>query len=264
METTRTTRYECTWSARLKDLQYAISLGDITYCIACHVVRIYCFHTACRQNIAKIPIETVTEFQGYYIKHYTRVKNLGVYIDRCMTSETHIDHIYRKVMGTLIYLIYIKNKIPTGTRIAVIQTLALSRINNCLNNWGYTNKAQIQQAQKLQNFAARVALGNVNKYDQITPLLRKLKWLKVQQKYSYDTCILIHKIIQGIHPNWVLPIQATKQNNCLYMKRSNIKTGARNMQIRGLVIGNQLPENIRNIPNQKTFETKVKEHLKYQ
>jgi len=232
-----------------------------------------CIFIGSRQNIAKIPTDTVIDFQGCCIKPNTTVKNLGVHVDRYMTFETHIDHIYRKVMGTLIYLNHIKNKIPTETRIAVIQTLALSIINYCLNIWGSTNKTQIQRTQKLQNFAARVALGNVNKYDHITPHINKLKWLKVHQKYTYNTCILIHKIIQGNYPNWLLPIQTTgnitgvhtRQNNSLYIRRSNTETGARNMQIRGLVIWNQLPENIRNISNQKTFKTKVKEHLlKYQ
>ena len=232
-----------------------------------------CIFIGSRQNIAKIPIDTMIEFQGCYIKPSTTVKNLGVYIDRYMTFETHIDHIYWKVMGTLIYLNHIKNKIPTETRIIVIQTLALSIINYCLNIWGSTNKTQIQRTQKLQNFAARVALGNINKYDHITPHINTLKWLKVQQKYNYDTCILIHKIIHGIYPHWLLPIRTTgnttgvqtRQNNCLYIKRSNTETGARNMLIRGLVTWNQLPENVRNISNQKTFKTKVKEHLlKYQ
>ncbi|XP_069985192.1 uncharacterized protein [Penaeus vannamei] len=232
-----------------------------------------CIFIGSRQNIAKIPTDTMIEFQGCYIKPSTTVKNLGVYIDRYMTFETHIDHIYRKVMGTLIYLNHIKNKIPTETRIIVIQTLALSIINYCLNISGSTNKTQIQRTQKLQNFAARVALGNINKYDHITPHINTLKWLNVQQKYNYDTCILIHKIIQGIYPHWLLPIRTTgnttgvqtRQNNCLYIKRSNTETGARNMLIRRLVTWNQLPENVRNISNQKTFKTKVKEHiLKYQ
>ncbi|XP_069976488.1 uncharacterized protein, partial [Penaeus vannamei] len=131
----------------------------------------------------------------------------------------------------------------------------------------------MQRAQKLQNFAARVALGNINKYDHITPHYNELKWLKVQQKYNSDTCIIIHKIIQGNYPNWLLPIQTTGditvvhtgQNTCLYIRRSNTETGARNMQIRGLVIRNQFPENIRNISIQKTFKIKVKEYLlKYQ
>ena len=82
-------------------------------------------------------------------------------------------------MGTLVYLNHIKNQITTETRIMVVQTLVLSIINYCSNIWGSTNKTQMQKVQKLQNFAARVALGNISKLDQISQYIQKLKWLKV-------------------------------------------------------------------------------------
>lgn len=104
----------------------------------------------------------------------------------------------------------------------------------------------------------------------ITPYVNKPKWIKVQHKYNYDTytCILIHKVIQGNYLNWQLPIQTTsnltsvhiRQNNSIYIKRSNLETGARNLQLRGLVIWNQFPENIKNISHQKTRKTKMKTH----
>lgn len=44
------------------------------------------------------------EFEGCYIKPGISVKNLGVYTDRYMTFEAHIDNIYKKVKGTPISL----------------------------------------------------------------------------------------------------------------------------------------------------------------
>jgi len=228
-----------------------------------------CIFIGSRQNIAKIPLNTTIEFEGYQIKPSTSVKNLGVHIDRYMTFETHIDNIHKKVIGTLIYLTHIKNKIPTETRIIVVQSLALSIINYCSNIWGSTNKTQIQKAQKLQNFAARVAIGNVNKHDHITPHLKKMKWLKVQQKCQFDTCILIHKFIKGDYPHWLMPLQTignktgiqTRQINSLHVKRSYTETGSRQMQIRGPEIWNNIPQNIRNTSNLLTFKKKLKEHL---
>lgn len=82
-----------------------------------------------RQNIAKIHVNTTIIFEDSYIRPRTFVKNLGLHIDRFMTFENHVDNIHRKVMGTLIYLSHIKNRIPVETRISVIQTLVLSIIN---------------------------------------------------------------------------------------------------------------------------------------
>jgi len=228
-----------------------------------------CIFIGSRQNIAKIPVNTTIIFEDSYIRPRTFVKNLGVHIDRFMTFENHVDNIHRKVMGTLIYLSHIKNRIPAETRISVIQTLVLSIINYCSNIWGTANKGQIQKIQKLQNFAARVALGNVKKYDHITPHINKLSWLKVHHKCSYDTCILIHKMIHGFYPKWLLTLPTvgnttcvqTRQGNSLYVKRSRTDIGARQILTRGPMIWNQLPFDIRNIQNTNTLKMKLKEHL---
>lgn len=106
-----------------------------------------------------------------------------------MGFEKHIDI---KLMGTLIYL-HIKNKITTEKNVFV-RTLALRILNYWLNIWGTTNKTR--RTQKLRNFAARVALGNINEYVHIIPHINELKWLKLQQKYTSYTCFLIHKIRQ--------------------------------------------------------------------
>ena len=92
-----------------------------------------------------------------------------------MNFESHIDEIYKKVMGTLIYLNRVKDSFEPSTRKLVVQSLAMSFINYCLKVWGATSNTQLQRVQKLQNFAARVAIGNVRKYDHITPHLKKTR-----------------------------------------------------------------------------------------
>lgn len=66
-----------------------------------------------------------------------------------------------------------------------MQTLVLSMISYCLNIWGTTNNGHIQIIQRLQNFAAILALGNVNKYDHIFPRLNTLSTIQMQQWYLY-------------------------------------------------------------------------------
>lgn len=49
------------------------------------------------------------------------------------------------------------------TRIMIIQSLVLSVINYCIKIWGATNDLYLNKAQKLVNFAARVAVVGVKK-----------------------------------------------------------------------------------------------------
>lgn len=92
--------------------------------------------------------------------------------------------IYKRVMGQLIYLNHMKNKIPTYTRIPIVQTLALSIINYFSTIWSLTNKTQIKKAQKLQNFTARVVIANINKYDLTTNKYKQIKIVKRSTKMS--------------------------------------------------------------------------------
>lgn len=47
----------------------------------------------------------------------------------------------------------------------------------------------------------------MNKHGHKTPPYKQIKMLKVRQKYQYDTCVLIHKFVQGDYPPWLLPLQ---------------------------------------------------------
>lgn len=50
----------------------------------------------------------------------------------------------------------------------VIQALVLSLINYCIRIWGTTNDTLMASVQNMQNFAMRVAIGGVAKYDSVS------------------------------------------------------------------------------------------------
>ncbi len=139
-----------------------------------------CIFIGSRQLCSRIPEDVVVQFDGTSITPSTHVKNLGLYMDRYMTFETHINEISKKVMGMLIYINRISSYLDKTTRIIVIQSLVLSHIKYCLSIWGTTNSTLINKIQKLQNFAARVAVGGLKKYDHVSPAFRELKWMKIR------------------------------------------------------------------------------------
>ncbi len=77
------------------------------------------------------------------------------------------------------------------TRVIVVQTLVLSLIEYCITIWGTTNVTVISSVQKLQNFAARVAVEGVKKYGHISPTFKELKWLRIKQKHVFDLGVTI-------------------------------------------------------------------------
>ena len=56
---------------------------------------------------------------------------------------------------------------------------------------------------KLLNFAARVAVGTVRKYEHISPFLVEFGWLEIKDKYIYDVCNYVFKLVRNHLPNWL-------------------------------------------------------------
>ena len=228
-----------------------------------------CIFVGSRQNISRIPDDVPIVFDGNMIVPSLSVKNLGVHMDRYMTFEVHINEVYKKVMGVLIYLNRIKYYLPPATRILVVQSLALSLINYCCKIWGGANKTQIHRIQKLQNFAARIAVGNVRKRDHVTPHLNNLQWLKIENKCAYDICVYIFKILKNQLPSWLLTLplvseynlRNTRQQNNLFVPPTRTKIGERTLLVRGPKLWNDLPDGIKDVSSVVIFKKNLKKHL---
>ena len=177
--------------------------------------------------------------------------------------------LHRKVTGTLMYLNRVKDSFEPKTRIIVVQSLALSLINYCFVVWGLTSNFHLNRVQKLMNFAARVAIGTVRKYEHISPFLDELRWLKVKNKYKYNVCVLVFKILRNLLPNCLYNLEnvnditqrSTRQADKLLVRRARTDMGNREIDIRGPSLWNTLPREIRNAGSLPTFKNNLKKHL---
>lgn len=221
-----------------------------------------------RQYVSEIG-DVQINFNGNIIKPMNIVKNLGVYFDRYMSFESHVDEVYKKVMGTLIYLSRVKDAFELNTRTIVVQSLAMSIINYCFKVWGATNDTQIKRIQKLQNFAARVAVGNVKKYDHISPVLKKLEWMKIKDKYVLDMCTLVFKTLRNKIPEWVYTFYTvnsmsratTRQGEDLFVERANTDIGSRQVHIRGPKLFNKLPRELKAVGSVHAFNDRLRRYI---
>ena len=222
-----------------------------------------------RQNIAGIPNDTTISFDGNSITPSLNVKNLGIYMDRYMSFDIHVDKLHKQVMGILMYVNRIKDSLPYSTRLLVIQALVISIMNYCSKIWGAASKSNLQKIQKLQNFAARIVLGNVRKRDHISPHLKKLEWLRLENKYVLDICILTFKILNGSFRPWLYSItrvnemnnRITRQENDLYIPQTRTVVGERQVLVRGPKLWNKLPVEIKNTASIAVFKKSLKKYL---
>ena len=228
-----------------------------------------CIFIGSRQLMAKLPCNLSICVNDSIIKPTTSVKNLGVYFDTYMTFEKHITEMSKKAIGTIMYVNRIKDNFDKATRVIVIQSLVLSIINYCNTIWGTTNATQIDRVQKLQNFAAKVAEGNAKKFDHVTPILKELEWLNVKDIITLDTLCTMFKHVNNVYPSHILNLSlvkdmapsCTRQQDQLFVPRTNTEMGSKRIDVQGANLYNNLPANIKKSHNLNNYKSQIKTML---
>ncbi len=120
-----------------------------------------CIFIGNRQILSAIPPNTFINCDGNHIYPVTHVKDLYVYLDRYMLFDVHITELSNKLFGNtdVMYINRISDNFDKSTRVLLVESLVLSLISYCISIRGSTNKTLLQNIQKLQNFAAKVATG---------------------------------------------------------------------------------------------------------
>ena len=227
-----------------------------------------CMFVGCRSFISQIPVDTCLRIEGDIITPKTFVKNLGIYFDTHLTFEKHIDITSRKVLSTIIHINRIKDSLNRTSRIMLIKTLVLSIINYGIKIWGSANKTQIHRLQKLQNFAAKVILDGTRR-EHVTPYLLQLRWLKLHNKYMYDSLVLVYNIVNGKVPQHLFPMPyvedicpvSTRQSHQLYVPKAKTHTGGRSFMITGPKFWNSLPPEVRAANSIPSFHKNLTTYL---
>ncbi len=98
------------------------------------------------------------------------------------------------------YINRIGNCFDKSARILFPQSLVLSSIYYCIQVWDSANDNLLYRAQKLQNFAAKVAVGGARKYDYVSPFFKEVKRLRVKEKHIFDIWTTVYKILRRCYP----------------------------------------------------------------
>ncbi len=150
-----------------------------------------------------------------------------------------------------------------------VQSLVLSTVNYCIRIWGTTNATLLNNVQKLQNFAAKVAVGGARKCDHVSPIIKELKWLKIKEKHVFDTCTTMFKTMHGCYPEWLSSFETvneatgsiTRQHNNLYVPRTRTDTGARSLAVTAPKLWNHLLTCIKEASNLQIFRHRLKNYI---
>lgn len=149
-----------------------------------------------------------------------------------------------------------------------------SRIDYCNSILINTPVSTIQSLQLVLNSAARLVTGT-RKYCHITPVLRELHWLKIEDRIRFKVGVMVFKCVRGLAPTYlsdlIVPISdgpSQRRTNLraashgdLCVPKFNSKMGERAFCVAGPRLWNILPLSVRSSDSLVIFKQKLKTFL---
>ena len=143
-------------------------------------------------------------------------------------------------------------------------TAKLDNLNSLL--YGLPD-SKIKQLQHIQNSAARL-VEKVRKFDNTTPILKKLHWLPVAFRIEYKILLLCFKCLNDLGPKYLaellIPYVPTRSllsldKKLLVEPKSRLKSyGDRSFSICAPRLWNKLPMSLRECEKVDTFKSNLK------
>ena len=141
-----------------------------------------------------LPNEIAISFLRKEITPVSSAKDLGIILDKNLTYDQHIHQFTSSCMTKLCQIngLRIKNSFDKDT----IRTIKLFYCSTVRSNTTATN---IKKLQAVHNFACRI-ITKTKKFEHITPALRQIKWLPVNEHLHYRDTVMAFRCMKGLPP----------------------------------------------------------------
>lgn len=136
---------------------------------------------------------------GDIINYCETVVNLGIVMDSTLTWGPHVDHVCKKVFSIIAQLRRDAFHLPLTVKKQLISSLVFPHLEYgsvLMNDMNVTYKIRLQ---RLQNACVRY-IFNVPKDERISEYYNRLKWLKMEDKRTLNTCLVLWNILRNQKP----------------------------------------------------------------
>ena len=196
-----------------------------------------------------------------YISISQEALNLGVLLDSQLTFCSHVNMIISQGYRALRNVASIRKFLNDEEMKSLVNSIVVTRIDNCNALFDGITKYLITRLQRLQNSCARLIFGKKRR-DHARPLLKQLHWLPVQERIIFKIICLVFKCIHKNAPSYLInSLPEPDMNLLLRPLRTRSSYGDRAFSVSGPRYWNALPSNLKQISNFDTFKAQLKHHL---
>ena len=196
------------------------------------------------------------------IRHSEAVKNVGVWLDKNLSFDKHVNAIVSHCYKLIKNISRIRKVITKEQTEILVHSVISSKLDYCNSLLINTSQANLFKLQKVQNTAARLVVQG-RKRDGISKVLRDLHWLKIESRIIFKILLLTYKRIKGLCSQ-NLRIEY-KAYNCrpqdyllLETKAAKTKYGKRTFDYAAPRLWNALPLELRKEENIDKFKGQIK------
>ena len=202
---------------------------------------------------------------GKEIEKVDAAKYLGIYLDSSLSWNMHVDELCKKVQKLFGPFYYISNYITLDMAKQLYYAFVHPHLLYGIEIYGCTSKSNSNRLQVLQNRILKT-LTRTDQRASSTELLKKMQILNIEDIYSLTLLLFVYKQQHQKLPiifnntftlNKAIRDRVTRQDNLLYVGRSQTNFGKNKVSNIAAGLWNTLPEEIRNAESVNTFKKKT-------
>ena len=169
--------------------------------------------------LAHIPNKFEVTLLGKDIRPSHSAKDLGIVLDSHLTFNEHVTDLVSKCTSSLCQINRIKHLFDQPMLMNILNSLVFSKLFYCSSVWAGTTQKNILKLQSVQNFAARIVTGS-KKFDDITLVLRRLKWLPVAKQLVLRDAVMTFKCLNNMAPQYLSSVFCKRSSVHMYDTRN--------------------------------------------
>ena len=142
-------------------------------------------YTLCNVHwLSKISSTTISISENQ-LQLVTSARNLGIIFDSDLSLRKQISSICQTSFHHIRQLRQIRSSIDTNSATILSNALVHTKLDYCNSLFYSLPKSSIHRLQVVQNALARVVIPSTLRHHHITPVLKRLHWLPVEQRIKY-------------------------------------------------------------------------------
>lgn len=155
----------------------------------------------CYTEVAKCSLNSLTSVGRCCgkILHPQKLLKICVTFHPNLTFCDHIIKTFSSCMSSLSQISRVTHMFGRNTLIRVVNSLVFRKLFYRSSVWSNAATTHILKLQAVQNFASRM-ISNTRKFDNVTPILKDLRWFPVKYQLYYRHAVLAFHCMTGLKP----------------------------------------------------------------